>query len=271
MKKLAFTLAEILIVLIVIGVITAILLPVAINSAPDENVMKFKKANATLGKVISELVNSDYYLNGDLGVKSDGTLLNRDVKYFCETFADMLNVKYKNCQNISTSHCGAVDLRYGKDFDNNYDNNNAVEVTSELLKKSKEHLDVACKTHYGDDGGYTDETSGKKYNGSEIQIITQDEVYWWEINPHSPFGIEWGRVRRFSDPNQHPANFPDENGFDAIYKIICMDVDGVPSSATKDDCVNECPFGYGIRADGKILTGARADEWINKSMQKGED
>ena len=40
-----FTLAEIMIVLAIVGVLTAILLPVAINSAPNENVMKFKKGN----------------------------------------------------------------------------------------------------------------------------------------------------------------------------------------------------------------------------------
>ena len=54
MKK-AFTLAEILIVLVIIGVLTAILLPIAFQSSPDENVMKFKKANNTLGTIIREL------------------------------------------------------------------------------------------------------------------------------------------------------------------------------------------------------------------------
>ena len=87
--KLAFTLAEILIVLVVIGVITAILLPVAIQSSPDENVMKFKKGNATLGKVISELVNNDkYYADGDLGKYPNGNDVDsngfdRIYKVFC--------------------------------------------------------------------------------------------------------------------------------------------------------------------------------------------
>ena len=69
MKK-GFTLAEILIVLTVIGILTAILLPVAFQSAPDENVMKFKKANSTLGTIVRELINADkYYANGDFGIK----------------------------------------------------------------------------------------------------------------------------------------------------------------------------------------------------------
>ena len=30
---------------------------------------------------------------------------------------------------------------------------------------------------------------------------------------------------------------------------------------------NECPFGYGVRANGKVLFGARVEEWLNKSIQ----
>ena len=56
-----------------------------------------------------------------------------------------------------------------------------------------------------------------------------------------------------------PANYGDENGFDMVYRVVCLDVDGFDKE--------ENSFGYGIRADGKILTGKRADEWINKSIQ----
>ena len=60
-KKFGFTLAEIMIVLVVIGVITGILIPIAVQSLPDENVMKFKKAHTTFGNVIRESVTSDKY------------------------------------------------------------------------------------------------------------------------------------------------------------------------------------------------------------------
>jgi hypothetical protein len=46
-----------------------------------------------------------------------------------------------------------------------------------------------------------------------------------------------------------------------------MDVDGIHPNANDKDCVNECPFGYGVRANGKVLFGARAEEWLNKSIQ----
>ena len=43
-KNKAFTLAEVMVVLTVIGILTAILLPSALHSTPDKNVMKFKKS-----------------------------------------------------------------------------------------------------------------------------------------------------------------------------------------------------------------------------------
>ena len=58
MKK-GFTLAEILIVLVIIGVLTMILLPMAFQSSPDEEVMKFKKGYNTITTAIKELVSGD--------------------------------------------------------------------------------------------------------------------------------------------------------------------------------------------------------------------
>ena len=109
MFKKAFTLAEIMIVLTIIGVLTAILLPVAFQSAPDENVMKFKKANNTLGAVVRELINSDeYYSGGDFGIRANGSQIkgSNDVekKYFCSSFADLLSTKSVNCSNANVTN-----------------------------------------------------------------------------------------------------------------------------------------------------------------------
>ena len=49
---------------------------------------------------------------------------------------------------------------------------------------------------------------------------------------------------------------------DIHYKVICLDID-----ITNDD---EEPFGYGVRADGKIILGKRAQEWLQKSIQDKE-
>ena len=47
-----------------------------------------------------------------------------------------------------------------------------------------------------------------------------------------------------------------------LFRVFCIDIDGINKG--------EPPFGYGIRADGKILTGARADVWLEKGFQKGK-
>lgn len=241
MKK-AFTLAEIMIVLTIIGILTAILLPSAFQSTPDENVMKFKKANSVLGTVVRELVSSDkYYKNGDLGVKADDTQLKSETsyyKYFCESMADILSVKSKNCSDgDAPAGSGYVNL---KDYIVSND------LTAAKLQEAKAKFDEYCAATQRD------------------ELITADSVTWWQVAPKDTFGEvvtkSSGDVRVFTDPTATPHDdYKDQNGFDAVYKTFCFDVDGINTG--------EAPFGYGIRADGKLLPGARADEWMAKSIQ----
>ena len=270
----AFTLAEVMIVLTVIGVLTAILLPVARQSMPDENLMKFKKAHNTLGTVIRELVTSDkYYRDGDLGKYPDGSLVNAstsiadvtleaaNAKYFCKTIVDLVNAKISNCYYANTSHPGAIDIRTGQVYAAATSFEGKQEITKEAFELSKHMLDLGCKR--ATDEGASVTSGGITYGAANVQIVLSDNIVFFEANPTSSFGYASASgVRRFPAPEQFPARYSDENGFSAIYKVFCIDVDGVPETATEDDCVNECPFGYGIRADGKILTGARADEWL---------
>lgn len=249
MKK-AFTLAEIMIVLTVIGVLTAILLPVAFQAAPDEDVMKFKKANSTLGTLVRELVNSDrYYKNGDLGTKYDGTLLkdNTDahVKYFCNSLADIMSTKSVNCVNSNGSGT----------YRRTIDANNG-DPTAALLNQLKLDVDTDC--------------SNVQSVIKSPQIVSSDSISWFEANPQYTFGEYYPgtTVRLFTAPANSGgatgvpgrAELRDKFGNDAVYKVICFDVDAYGSG--------ERPFGYGIRADGKIIPGKRADDWLLKAAQK---
>ena len=109
MRK-AFTLAEVMIVLTVIGILTAILMPIAFHSAPDENVMKFKKATTTLGTVVREMVSSDqYFQDGNLSKKSDGT--SASSIFVCESMADIVNYKSADCTKVNgTTYTGDPDV-----------------------------------------------------------------------------------------------------------------------------------------------------------------
>lgn len=252
MKK-AFTLAEIMIVLSVIGILTAILLPVARNATPNEAVLKFKKANTNLGNVIRELASSgQYYLEGDLGTKPDGTLVDSKT-YLCKTIADIMNVKTQNCSETTSITEEAYQITQIGEY---------AGLSYGTLAGAKSQLDTACKA---------------VAPTVKAEITTADDVVYYQGSPATHFGItvqdhatQRGAAATTDTERLFGGHYVDDDGMDRIYKIFCIDIDGIPSNATKTSCVNECPFGYGIRADGKILLGARADEWLKKSIQEKE-
>ena len=232
MKK-GFTLAEIMIVLAVIGVLTAILLPVAINSSPNEDVMKFKKGHNALLSAIRELVNSDkYYLDGDFSVRANGVPIdathNGDRTYFCETIADIMNVKEKNCSEEVYTASNAY-IRSCTSSDN-----------YPVL------IDTACK--------YFQTTSAN----FKKEIVTPDDIVYYASSPGSAFGEEYA----LPDYPYVYKNAVDDNGFLRCCKPFCMDVDGINEG--------EDPFGYCVFVNGKVLLGARAKEWLQKSIQEKE-
>ena len=256
MKK-AFTLAEIMIVLVVIGVLAGILVPVANNTRPDENVMKFKKANAALGTVVRELVNSGkYFKAGDLGLLSDGTNANKSS--FCLAFADVIGAKKKNCDYTTDTNQGYVS------------------ACSHVGGVCNEKVDFYELT--GFDNGC--KVAENKFKGDVLGILTQDNIYYFEQNLNNTFGCIYkgttnscavagdsgwnGQIgtRLFGYGSQLDYK-PFDSGIKALrfYRIFCIDIDGINQG--------EDPFGYGIRVDGKILAGARAQEWIEKGIQRG--
>jgi len=236
MKK-AFTLAEVMIVLAIIGILTAILLPVAHNATPNENILKFKKAHNTLYTAIRELVNSDkYYSNGDLGIKPDGTLIDGthegDAVYFCNTLYDMINAKKKECIDTGAVKGAWVDFSA-------YDN--------EIIMQK---LDSGCLSIKNTAGVIT--FDGIVFSEQFPKVTYGMSIADAQINANYPAPVLSATKRNFGDYLV--------DGFDVIYKIFCIDIDGINQG--------EDPFGYGIRADGKIVNGARAEEWLQKTIQE---
>ena len=240
----AFTLAEVMIVLVVIGILTGILVPAAMNSMPNENIMKFKKAHNTLYKVINELVSSPkYYADGDLGLMPNGNLVS-SATYFCETFADVVSTKSINCSTYvghQGHHANLLWLKSG--------------ITYHEIKLFLDHV---C----GD-------------TGAGEEIVFTDGVVFYQTSPDTHFGTQingtTGALYTTNNIDECNANicgryFKSSGGVDenyyTVYKPVCIDIDGIG--------IGEEPFGYGIRADGKIITGARADEWLQKSIQEKE-
>ena len=177
-----------MIVLTVIGVLTAILLPVAIQSSPDENVMKFKKGNATLGKVISELINNDnYFAGGDFSKMPNGdsilgafannngkfTTDEKLIKHFCQSFADVVSTKSVNC---STKVTAQNDSTYTFVEINDNTERETWEVSTE---EAKARLDKACADKASEVGA---------------EIVTTDDITYYQANPGATFGVRWNAV-----------------------------------------------------------------------------
>lgn len=256
MKK-AFTLAEIMIVLMVIGILTAILLPSARNAIPNEDVMKFKKAHNTLHTVIRELVDSDkYYLDGNLGVKPDGTEIDGthdgDISYLCNTMSDVLNPKKSNCVS-EVRQAGQEGGWYREDWGG----------TQPIAWR----FDRYCRMH---------QTSKRQsiFKGEGIELANGIVIY--ETRADITFGAYYNGAKLFSAYTPNGI----EEFFKKTYKILCVDIDGISNnfSYTEYDdgveydettvCDGVCPFGYGIRYDGKIENGQLANKWLKKSIQE---
>ena len=147
----------------------------------------------------------------------------------------------------------ATDLLAGMLADESYESfvpdETPSKVGEEMIIKAKGKIDKACIDAIE--------------KGMECEIETSDDICYYQTAPNFAFGVMTygnGKCNRvFSPPNETPY-LHDENNMDVNYKVFCMDVDGINQG--------EEPFGYGIRADGKIILGARAQEWIEKSIQE---
>lgn len=81
MKK-GFSLAELMVALVVLGILAAILIPAMTSTAPDSDRVMFKKAYNTLENAVAELINDDVNYPGTvLGNDVNGTSVMRGFNY----------------------------------------------------------------------------------------------------------------------------------------------------------------------------------------------
>lgn len=99
-KKRAFTLGEVLVTLMIVGVIAALIIPIIKNAQPDKQKLMFKKAYTNVERVVTELVNDDdlYPDVGDyMGFDNTNAVTVNGISYsgntkFCNLFAMKVNV-----------------------------------------------------------------------------------------------------------------------------------------------------------------------------------
>ena len=106
-KQKAFTLAETMITLVMIGVLAAMVIPTIIGSAPKQNKVMFKKAYASLEEAVYNMINDETnYPSSSLsgttlrGFNNTSATTNGTVNKFCYFLADQMNT-------IGTPYCPA--------------------------------------------------------------------------------------------------------------------------------------------------------------------
>ncbi|MBQ2984291.1 MAG: type II secretion system protein [Candidatus Gastranaerophilales bacterium] len=267
-RKFGFTLAEVMIVLSVIGILSAVLMPIAFKSSPDKNIMKFKKAHNVLHNAVRELVSSDKYYNFhslsypvwlDVNAAGAGTIardvdwVNTDANsgpiYFCKSFADVMSAKSVNC-DITCYQLGEMNQTILIGQDMLYGN----------LQDAKKHLDQICQAVLSN----LYHTTSYKFN----TITTSDNVLFYETG--MSFGQRVVDATDACDPDTEMLSTDasgklvcdDKYGNNFYYSPMCVDIDGFEGPIK--------PFGYGIRSDGRVLSGARADWWLDRDITKKE-
>ena len=150
-------------------------------------------------------------------------------------------MKYAFSYGADAVYLGLVDfslraLRKGELIDET-NLKTAVEIANSLGKKIYCTLNIFA---YDNDIKKLEQT---------VEIITPDNVSWWQTCASTTFANSAARTT-------------DGNGFVNAYRVLCIDVDGAGKG--------EAPFGYAVRYDGKIIPGKRADDWTQKSVQRGE-
>lgn len=85
MYKKGFTLSEVMVTMGILGVLSAILIPVIMHTAPDANKVMFKKSYYTLERTVNLLINDDINYPAEQTVTSGSIDYPRGFNYLVET------------------------------------------------------------------------------------------------------------------------------------------------------------------------------------------
>lgn len=225
-KKGAFTLAEIMIVFTVIGILTAILIPTLFASAPEQEKLRAKKAFNTLTRAVETLTNSGPYDTNDGLLDATPFVTDSDGQedFFCNNLVEVLNVKKADCSNDKVPKTETFQLK--------------LETDSSTPKKAKyadlqTDIDDVCSKA---STGYYDNVGVDTFD-----FITADNIMW---------GVQHLKFNDASTITVNGVTMP------SAYTVVCFDV----ARHTSSDHM----YGAGIRRDGKIVVGAKLQALIDE-------
>lgn len=138
MKK-GYTLSEVLVVLLVLGIIAAFIIPAVMRTAPERNTLLYKKTFYSLQEASSKLINDP--AKYPIGLAKDGKVTKglfseKDAKSFCEDLANTLNI-------IGDPSCSGA----GSNGSPNFTTTNGViwwNVGGSAFSEGKKEIKVQC-------------------------------------------------------------------------------------------------------------------------------
>lgn len=254
--KKAFTLAEIMIVFTVIGILTAVLIPTLFVAAPDQEKLRVKKAYNTLTRSIEALTNSGVYseISGTLEstsfVKGDTDDDKKArARFFCNQLTEALNVNHSNCQ------LDKLDAKITKTCTNDFSqdtsgglgarNSMCLKTTTSGsdtvldYEKLQGEFDTACESYQDAIGT----TKPREY----YNFTTSDNILW---------SVQLTNFAHNETVSIDGITIP------VFYNLMCFNVDNA-KSATQT-------YGIGIRKDGKVLVGSKLQEILDEDMKDEE-
>lgn len=257
-NKKAFTLAELMLVFTVIGILTAILVPGLFLASPDQDVLKAKKAYNTVTRAVQTLMNSDPYVEtGSLnashyitGTDSDD-IVQRNA-FFCTNLANAINARNVNCALDNVNKYMPNEPGGSDPTQNCSDSFNPADSTEEG-HWSGERKGICTNLANNETGriNYSDDDNGLEPRLDHAcddyfdSIVSNHEEN--EYNFRTPDNTVWGiQLINYAHPwvlNMNGVRIP------RLHGVICFSTDGF-----KD---KNHMFSVGVRHDGVVHPGAK--------------
>lgn len=207
--KKAFTLAEVLITLVIIGVIAALTIPTAVNNTKkNEYVSKLKKTYSTFAQVTNKII------------AENGTAENwvTSTENVYNIYKRHLNI-IKDCGSNSGCLKQASQITslhgHGKNAYSHWDNNGMLVILSDGTQVRFEEVFPSCDDT---DEGRSDNNCTRimiDINGEKSPNVLGRDIFWFVIKSNGlyPRGCETGS-------SSCKKNNPDSWGFDCACKVI---------------------------------------------------